>query len=111
MSDFVKYPCKNCPYRSDVKPYLRPERGVELAYLPQNPYNEFFCHKTTRYDDSPEDDDEMGGDMVVDEDSKLCAGFLTLRAQEGEEIPEGFEPAWDVCYVDSWDMIQAYDNE
>jgi hypothetical protein len=42
---------------------------------------------------------------------KTCAGFLTLRAGGGEETPEGFEPSWDICYGDSFDMIQAYEEE
>lgn len=101
MSDFMKQPCKHCPYRNDVKPYLTYERAEELAYAPQNPYNTFVCHKTTEYDDERDD-------MVVTGSSKECAGFLTLRAQAGEDVPKGFEPAFDICYVDDWDMLQAY---
>lgn len=107
MENFMKSPCKSCPYRRDVKPYLRPERGTELAYLPQNPYNDFFCHKTIEHGE-----DEYGHeDTYVGEDSLLCAGFLTLRAQDGEEIPEGFEPAWDICYTDAYEMSNAYDPD
>ncbi len=105
MSDFMKEPCKHCPYRNDVVPFLTTERAIELAYLPQNPYNDFPCHKTT-----VEDEDSEDGEMLVTENSKTCAGFLTLRAQVGENVPNGFEPAWEKCYIDDWDMIQSYEQ-
>jgi len=105
MSDFMSSPCKHCPFRIDVKPFLHPERAAEIAYSAQNPYSSFPCHKTTV------SDEEYGGDgseMVETNESKQCAGFLTLRAQSGERIPKGFNPAWELCYIDEWDMIQAY---
>ena len=107
---YMKKPCQHCPYRSDVKPFLHPSRGEELAYHTQNPYNSFPCHKTTV------SDEEFGGDgdeMVETENSKQCAGFLTLMATEcGEDrLPKGFVPSYDVCYIDAWDMAQAYDEE
>ena len=106
METFVKKPCKNCPFRNDVTPYLHPERAEKLAYAAQNPYNDFSCHKTTEYAEDLED-------MVVGERTLTCAGFLTLMAQIGEYeyIPEGFEPSYDICYIDEYDMIQAYEQE
>lgn len=77
MSDwFMKKSCDHCPFRRDVKPFLHPERGEELAYHAQNPYNSFPCHKTTV------NDEEFGGDgseMVAVETSKECAGFMALQ--------------------------------
>jgi len=102
---YIKQPCKHCPFRNDVKPYLHPNRACEIAYAALNPYNDFPCHKTTEYDDSEE------GNMLVTEESKTCAGFLTLRAQAGIDTPKGFKPSWKVCYIDEWDMIQAYEDE
>lgn len=106
MSDFMKQPCKHCPFRNDVKPFLHPRRAEELAYSTQNPYNSFPCHKTTEHDDDSED-----GEMMVTENSKECAGFLTMKAQNGESVPEGFEPAWEICYIDPYDMVQAYEDK
>jgi len=37
----LKTPCSNCPFRSDVKPYIHPERVEEIIG------QEFSCHKTT----------------------------------------------------------------
>lgn len=78
------------------------ERAVELAYLPLNPYNSFYCHKTLDHDDE--------GEVVYGERTLECAGFLTLRAQDGEPVPDDFEPAWDLCYGDPSEMIQAYEE-
>lgn len=73
-----------------------------MAYSAQNPYNFFACHQTT------EEDPCDSSEMMITEKSKLCAGFLTLQINEGADIPEGFEPAYDLVYADSWMMAQAY---
>lgn len=99
----MKKACEHCPYRRDVKPYLHPERGEELAYHAQNPYNSFPCHKTTVADE----DDEEGG-MLVTYKSKECAGFVMLQINEGMNCPEDFKPDWTVSYQDVYEMIDAY---
>ena len=99
---FMKQPCKHCPFRRDVKPFLTPARGEELAYHAQNPYNTFPCHKTTEYDEDSDD-----GEMMVTAKSKECAGFLTLQINEGADCPEGFEPSAEV-YADVYEMIDTY---
>ena len=107
MEYYMKQPCKHCPYRRDVKPFLTAERGEELAYHAQNPYNSFSCHKTTV------SDEEFGGEgdeMVCTENSKECAGFMTLQINEGMDCPEGFTPSEDV-YSDVYEMIDAYSED
>lgn len=103
MSDFVKKPCKHCPYRNDVAPFLTNSRAEELAYLAQNSFNSFPCHKTIDYDNESL------------EESKMCAGFLTLMAVEGDipghYLEEGFEPSFDICYESILAMIDAYEEE
>ncbi len=108
MSDFVKKPCKNCPFRNDVKPYLHPDRAAEIAYAAQNKYTDFTCHATIEYDG---DEDHQGRPTGDFSKAKTCAGFLTLRAQSGEDVPEGFEPAWEMCYTDEHEMIETYEDE
>lgn len=103
MSDFVKKPCAQCPYRKDVKPYLTPERGEELAYAATNPYNTFHCHKTLESDDD---------DTYVGDKSKICAGFLTLQHHENGKTfydDQGFQRSENV-YEDCYEMIDAYDQ-
>lgn len=102
--DYVKKVCKHCPYRRDVKPFLTIERTEQLAYLPLNKYNDFKCHKTFEYDGEEDIQGRPTGDFSQ---SKTCAGFLTLRAQAGIEVPKGFEPSWEECYADEYEMITA----
>ena len=105
MSDYVKKPCKHCPYRHDVKPFLTAERGEELAYHAQNPYNSFPCHKTM--------DEDEDGETFQGEATQECAGFLTLqKAELGETFydEDGFEPSYDVVYSESHDMALAYEE-
>lgn len=109
MSEYyIKKPCQHCPFRSDVRPFLTNARAEELADLPQNPYSTFPCHKTTVSDDESED-----GEMMCTEQTKECAGFLTMRANElGEDcMPEGFTPSYDDVYSDSWEMVGAYEEQ
>lgn len=105
MSDFMKSPCKHCPFRNDITPFLHPDRAYEIAAHASNPYNTFPCHKTTESDDE-------SGECYATNESKECAGFLTIRARETSDgIPEGFVPAWDIIYEDAWDMEDAYAQE
>lgn len=102
---FMKRPCIHCPYRRDVKPFLRPERGEELAYHAKNPYNSFPCHKTTEADDE-------SGESYTTQESKECAGFMTLQHIECDNaLPDGFEPAYDIVYDGCYEMADAYENK
>jgi hypothetical protein len=105
---FIKKPCKNCPFRNNIKPYLHPDRAAEIAYAASNPYSNFTCHSTIEYDG---DEDHQGRPTGDFSGALTCAGFLTMRAQEGEDVPEGFEPSWNICYIDNYEMIDAYEKE
>ena len=107
---YVKKPCKQCPYRKDVKPFLTPARGYQLAYHTHNQYNTFPCHKTVEHDD---EEDDYGDTAIINpNETKECAGFMTLQHGEtGCRIPEGFEPAWDLVYDSSEDMADAYNPD
>lgn len=109
MSDYMKKPCKHCPFRSDVKPFLHPERAADIAFSAQNRFADFPCHKTT---EDSEDEDGYGV-RVYGENTKTCAGWLTLRANElGEKyLPKGFEPSWELCYTEAYEMADAYEEE
>ena len=109
MSDFIKKPCKHCPFRHDVKPFLHPERAEDLAYSATNPYSSFPCHKTTEHDDN---DDGFGKTIEV-ETTKQCAGFLTLMHNELGETPydeDGFKPSVENVYSEVDEMINAYED-
>lgn len=100
---FVKKPCQHCPFRVDVKPYLHPARAEEIAYHTQNKYNSFPCHVTTESDENSD-----SGERMITDKSLECAGFLTLRAQEGIPVPANFKPAFDLVYPGISEMIEAY---
>lgn len=74
----LRAPCNNCPFRTDVAPYLRPERAQEIAAALRQG-GEFACHKTTVHSDHD------GEDVLVDDPSRsrFCAGALATMEREG----------------------------
>ena len=99
---FMKEPCQHCPFRSDVRPFLHPERAEELAYMTENRYNEFHCHQTIDYEDD--------SDGELTDTSLICAGFLSMQCNYSREPPEGFEPS-ELVYSEASDMAYAYEDE
>ena len=98
---FVKKPCAHCPYWRSVEPFLHPERGEELAYITENPYTDFTCHKTLDHDDED-------GDTIAGPNSLTCAGFLSMQIEwSGRDCPEGFTPS-DAVYSEPIEMAEAY---
>lgn len=45
----LKKPCKDCPFRADIPPFLTQARAEEIASSLVR--SEFPCHKTLEYDD------------------------------------------------------------
>lgn len=68
----LKKPCVNCPFRTDVKPYLRRERAKEIVIALDR--GEFHCHETI-VDVEGEDGEEALGSGP---DTKHCAGALIM---------------------------------
>jgi hypothetical protein len=68
MSYALTSPCKDCPFRSDIRPYLTRERidQIDNSLIRA----EFPCHKTTEHDD----DDNY----VPTDNEQHCAGALIL---------------------------------
>lgn len=100
---FVKKPCQHCPYLRSVTPFLHPSRGEELAYLTENRYNDFPCHKTTVADEDSDSDE-----MVYADHTLTCAGFLSMQINwGGATCPDGFTPSEDV-YSEPSEMAEAY---
>lgn len=100
----MKKPCKECPFRRDIEPYLTPERGEELAAGSGNPYNSFICHKTGLEDDE--------GNIVVENEPKECAGFIMLQHIESETtLPDGFTMDYDAVFESYFHMEEHYKKE
>jgi hypothetical protein len=65
-------PCANCPFRSDIKPYLRRGGAASIATDITQNQRTFTCHKTTVTD--PDDDSAM----MDGPNAQHCAGALIL---------------------------------
>ena len=105
--DYMEKPCQHCPFRRDVTPFLHPDRAYEIAASASNPYSNFPCHKTLEHDEDSED-----GKLMATECGKTCAGWLTMQAGEDDRfLPEGFEPDWEGCYSDAYEMEDVYRME
>ena len=65
----LKTPCADCPWRSDVAPFISPERAVQFISA-----TAFQCHKTINY----RDDDPNRGDRPMQ-----CAGLMILLRKSG----------------------------
>jgi hypothetical protein len=73
----LKKPCAKCPFRTDIRPFLRPDRVDEIEAALEG--GEFPCHETVDYESCPED--EEGGVDVEARDPQgeaHCAGALIL---------------------------------
>ena len=102
---YMKQPCPHCPYVTTTKPFLHPERALELAeHAERSIYSEFPCHQTTESDDE--------GDSQRVSASKECAGFLALQNNAHGETQydrAGFEVSLKhPVYEDSGSMYEAY---
>jgi hypothetical protein len=105
---WMKKCCGLCPYARKGTLGLHPERAEELAYMAQNRYADFPCHKTADY---IEEDDFHEGGYVHGEKSFTCHGFKTLQmtenATEKQYEREGFVPDG-LGFEDVDEMIDAH---
>ena len=68
-------PCANCPFRTDIKPFISSARAQEILATE----GEFPCHKTIVLGDV---DDEGDTEIAEDENAQFCAGFLICREHD-----------------------------
>lgn len=66
----LKTPCKNCPFRTDVKPYLREGRVSGISRTLTQEQGAFPCHKTVTHNDDGEKDSSLK--------EQHCAGALIM---------------------------------
>lgn len=76
----LKRPCKSCPFRTDIPPFLSRRRGVEIANSidGRKLQQTFPCHMTT-----VDDEDEDCGERHVTPNSQHCAGAMIVLEHEG----------------------------
>lgn len=118
----LKAPCKDCPFRRDVHPYLRPARVQQILDSILRRDENFPCHKTIEVSDvDPADGDwdETFRPLKNDENEAFCAGALILLAKHKHpnRIPRvaqmlgWYDPELmkqtDVVFDSAQDMINA----
>lgn len=64
MNTNLKKPCKNCPFRTDVIPYLSNERAEEIGMALMND-NTFSCHKYTNSLGHEGEEEHCAGAMIM----------------------------------------------
>lgn len=64
-------PCKHCPFRTDIAPFLRPERAREIADSLDRG-EDFLCHKTVDYHDGD------GCEIADTSSAASCAGAMII---------------------------------
>lgn len=84
MKHTMASPCPHCPFRTDIRGYLRRERVQEICESLMLHQQSFPCHKTT---EEIEDDD--GCDMEATEASQQCAGAEIFLAHQGASTQMG----------------------
>lgn len=75
----LKKPCKLCPFRKDIDPFLGRARAQEIADGLRAD-GTFYCHQTVEYDDDHWDED---GSYFDNGEEQHCAGAaLCLEHEE-----------------------------
>lgn len=69
MNYDLKKPCPDCPFRTDIKTYIKAERAEDICESLLSG-KDFPCHKTTGSDDE--------GETTVESNSKMCAGAMIM---------------------------------
>lgn len=107
---WMKQCCGLCPFAREGTLALRPDRAEDFAYMAENPYTDFPCHKTADYHES----DDGGSDGYYHgEKSLTCHGFKTLQmamnATDLEYKDQGFK-ADGKGFEDTFEMIETHEN-
>lgn len=65
-------PCKHCPFRTDIAPFLRPERAQDIADSLDRG-DDFPCHSTVVYGDGSD-----GEEIADTSNAARCAGAMII---------------------------------
>ena len=71
----LRRPCADCPFRTDVRPYLTAARVREIVHSITRLQQTFSCHKLNDFDDE--------GEVVEGPRSQHCAGALVFLERLG----------------------------
>lgn len=77
----MKTPCKDCPFRSDIKPFITASRAREIIQTTVLGEAHFHCHKTLKYGGSADEE------HIDDTNGQVCAGSLIMAERLGK-VPQ-----------------------
>lgn len=115
----MKTPCKGCPFRTDVRPYISADRVREIFAAIIDRDNHFSCHKTVDYSH----EDSEGETVPQTCHSSVCAGAAILQEKIGrpsvmvrmgyalKSIPLDHLDKAAPVYDSPEDMLRAYERE
>jgi hypothetical protein len=67
-------PCPMCPFRTDIRPFLRKDRAREIADALTRQQQTFQCHNTVDYNNT--DEDGHGNERT--KNAQHCAGAMIV---------------------------------
>lgn len=100
---WMKKTCELCPFSRSKTLWLHPRRAEDFAYMAQNRFSSFPCHKTASL---IEDERDGSSAYYANESSFHCHGFATLQFSENGE-PDGFVADGD-GFTEVWEMIDHH---
>src|SRR4051812_48715851 len=74
----LRTPCSNCPFRTDIAPYITEARVREIEHSLVR--SEFPCHKTVKHREDEYEEEGLG--HIPSKDEMHCAGALILMERE-----------------------------
>lgn len=111
MERVMKKCCGLCPFSRKNTLFLNESRAEEFAFMAENPYSDFVCHKTgVINEDHPHE--EKQNEIVRGEKSLTCAGFYALQfianSKSGDK-PE-IKIDYEDHFSDAWEMIEHHEE-
>lgn len=109
MNTVMKQCCGLCPYSRKNTLFLHPDRAADFAYMAENTYTYFVCHKTgVIHEDHPDEDRQ--NEIVRGEKSLQCAGFHVMQhLLNGTESNSEIEIDYEDHFSDVWEMIEHHE--
>lgn len=108
MSEVMKKCCGLCPFSRLNTLFLHPHRAADFAYMADNPYTDFVCHKTgVIHEDHPDEDRQ--NEIVRGEKSLTCAGFHVMQYSINGKEPK-IKVNWEDHFSDTFEMIDHHEE-
>jgi hypothetical protein len=71
-------PCVKCPFRTDIEPFLRPQRVKEIVATLLDQQGTFQCHATVDYSKADEDGEVEAIVAAHEPNAQHCAGAMIM---------------------------------